>query len=75
MVDLYMIFRPSATQFLQHLNLAAVSTERKRRNAQIEHEAQTTLKRSPQPKEADLRGQPLIRRGFEFLKSIFQSTG
>jgi len=39
--------RPSATQFLQHLNLAAV-TERKRRNAQIEHEAQTT-KRSPKP--------------------------
>jgi hypothetical protein len=37
--------RPSATQFLQHLNTAAVA-ERKRRNAQTEHTAQTT-KRSP----------------------------
>ena len=70
-VSKYNLFsRPSATQFLQHLNSAAVA-ERKRRNAQTEHEAQTTPKRSP--KEADiLRPQPFIQRGYEFLKSIFQ---
>jgi len=68
-MSLDIVFRPSATQFLQYLNSAAVA-ERKRRNAQTEHTAQTT-KRSP--KEADLRPQPFIQRGFEFFKSIFQS--
>jgi len=69
-LSLDIVLRPSATQFLQHLNSAAVA-ERKRRNAQTEHTTAQTTKRSP--KEADLRPQPFIQRGFEFFKSIFQS--